>query len=409
MIINFFLVPLFATLFFIAALYPLAVKMGFTDKPCHRKQHKKPTPLIGGFAIYSALLATVLLTINPLPHQSEFFVAATLLMLVGLLDDYRGIGVKVRLVAQMAAGLIMTQIAGIKVDTLGNLFGFGEIQLGDFATAFTVFAMVGGINAFNMIDGMDGLSGSLSLIAFATLAEMAWLAQDIAMYNFCLMFMAALIVFLAFNLRIAGRPNAKIFLGDSGSTFLGFAIFWLAISALHGEHSQMAPPMVLWITALPLMDSVCVMLRRLIKGRSPFQPDREHLHHIFHVAGFGINVTLAILVFVSLSLVMIGITVNHYFSDPDPILFGLFMLLFAVHSWMMGKAWTLIKITRYVLATGRPDRRIQHIIVADDRRSGDNRRFIPSGQEIKDFRKFRNGKVFRLRRLTEVFKHKHTA
>jgi UDP-GlcNAc:undecaprenyl-phosphate GlcNAc-1-phosphate transferase len=189
---------------------------------------------------------------------------------------------------------------------------------------------------------------------------------------------------------------------------LGFALFWLAISALPGEHSQMAPPMVLWITALPLLDSVCVMLRRITKGRSPFQPDREHLHHIFHVAGFSINVTLAILVFVSLSLAMIGITVNHYFSDPDPILFGLFMLLFVGHFWMISKAWTMMKITRYVLATRTTERRIQHIDVASDRRSGADRRFIPSGQELENFRKYRNGRVFRLRRFSAVFKHKFT-
>jgi UDP-GlcNAc:undecaprenyl-phosphate/decaprenyl-phosphate GlcNAc-1-phosphate transferase len=397
MFLNFFLIPICATFIFITALYPLAVNVGFTDKPCHRKQHKKPIPLIGGLAIYLTLLASTFLTNHPLPHQIAFVVAATILISVGLIDDYRGLGVKIRLIAQIAAGLIMTQVADIKIDNLGDLLGFGELHLGFFASAFTVFAIVGGINAFNMVDGMDGLAGSLSLISIASLAGVSWISQDFNTFSFCLIFIAALIAFLSLNLRIFGRSNAKIFLGDSGSTLLGFTICWLAIGSSQGEQALITPPTVLWIMALPLMDSVCIMLRRLRKGRSPFQPDREHLHHIFHVAGLSNNLILKILVFISLSLAVIGLTGSHYLGVPKSAMFWLFLFLFATHYWLMSKAWTIMKITRFLLATRTSERRVRNIEVTNNRRSGVERRLIPTENELEKYHQFRNGNVLRLR------------
>jgi UDP-GlcNAc:undecaprenyl-phosphate/decaprenyl-phosphate GlcNAc-1-phosphate transferase len=391
MFLNFFLIPMLATLVFVAALYACAEKVGFTDKPCHRKQHKKPTPLIGGLAIYLSLLATLLLNDHPLPHQTAFISAATLLICVGLIDDYKGLGVKLRLIAQIAAGLVMTQAADIKIDSLGDLFGFGEIQLGIFGTAFTVFAVVGGINAFNMIDGMDGLAGSLSLVSIATLAGVSWMSHDDALLSFCLIFMAALIVFLSLNLRIFGRPNAKIFLGDSGSTLLGFTICWLAIVASQGEKSLIAPVSVLWITAVPLVDSVCIMLRRLRKGRSPFNPDREHLHHIFYVAGYSNNTTLALLLSFSLLLAIVGATAGRYFGVPEPILFWSFMSLFTVHYELMNHAWKIMKISRYLHSTKASDRRVEDRGKTEDQRSGSDRRHIPSELELKKFHSFSDG------------------
>ncbi len=135
----------------------------------------------------------------------------------------RDLGVKIRLVAQITAGLIMTELAGIKITHLGNLFFTGNLELGSLATPFTLFAMVGGINAFNMIDGIDGLAGSQALVSLIAMALVAWITQDIALLQFSGLFIFALLVFLAFNLRIFGRTSAKIFLGDT----------WQYISRLH--------------------------------------------------------------------------------------------------------------------------------------------------------------------------------
>jgi UDP-GlcNAc:undecaprenyl-phosphate/decaprenyl-phosphate GlcNAc-1-phosphate transferase len=384
MFLNFFLTPMIASLAFMAALYPYAVKIGFTDKPCHRKQHKNPTPLIGGLAIYLAILVTLTLNINLLPNQGAFVSAVTLLVCVGLIDDYKSLGVEVRLVVQIVAGLIMTEYADIKIENLGDIFGFGDIHLGAFASAFTVFAVVGGINAFNMIDGMDGLAGSLTLISVASLAVLSWIANDDILFTYSLIFGACILAFLSLNLRVFGRSNAKVFLGDTGSTMLGFSVCWLAIDASQGENSLITPSTVLWIMALPLIDSVCIMLRRIVKGRSPVNPDREHLHHLFIVAGYSNNSTLAIILVVSLFLSVIGITVGHYLGIPEPIIFWSFVGIFVGYYWLMNNAWKIMKISRYMRTAIVVDKRNANLPEENPIFCRD-RRYVPSKYELEDF------------------------
>jgi UDP-GlcNAc:undecaprenyl-phosphate/decaprenyl-phosphate GlcNAc-1-phosphate transferase len=383
MFINFFLTPLLASFVFIGALYPCAVKIGFTDKPSHRKQHKQPTPLIGGLAIYLAVIVTLFFNNQSLPNQFAFITAATLLVSVGLIDDYKGLGVRIRIIVQIIAGLIMAQYADIKIENLGDIFGFGDIHLGFLAVPFTVFAVVGGINAFNMIDGMDGLAGSLTLVSITALALISWFAHDVNLFSYCLIFFAAITPFLSLNLRIFGRPNAKIFLGDTGSTLFGFTVCWLAIDASQGENNLIKPATVLWIMALPLFDSVCIMLRRIIKGRSPFNPDREHLHHIFNVAGYSNNLTLTVIVIISALLSLTGIIANRSLNIHESLLFWGFIGLFASHYWLMTHAWKIMKISRYLRATSVFDRRADSSGNNDDQRSESDRRFIPSEHQLE--------------------------
>ena len=388
MFLSFFFIPALATIFFIITLYPFALKIGLTDKPTHRKQHQKHTPLIGGIAIYFAILLTLFLNDSPLPNQAAFIGASTLLVCVGLIDDYKDLSVKIRLIAQIAAGLIMVEFAHIKIIDLGDLLGLGHIYLiGNYATAFTVFAVVGGINAFNMIDGIDGLAGSLALVSIASIADISWIFQDWVLLKFCLIFIASILAFLLFNLRIFGRSSAKIFLGDTGSTLFGFTICWLLIDASQGEKHLMMPTTALWIIALPLLDSVCIMLRRLIKGRSPFNPDREHLHHIFHVAGYSVNQTLTIILIFSFGLSFAAITANFFFKMPEPLLFGLFMALFIGYYWSIDRAWMIMKIYRYLRVTRVFDRRAENQTTEFDMRSKTERRLVPTEKQLEEYHK----------------------
>jgi len=397
---NILLFPLISTIVFIQVLYPIAFKIGLTDHPCHRKQHREPTPLIGGLAIYLTILLTLSLNHINLPNQSAFMTAATLLVLVGLIDDYKNLGVIIRLIAQIAATLIMTKIAHIQINDLGNLFGFGNINLGVFATAFTVFAVVGGINAFNMIDGIDGLAGGLTLISIMAIATVSWLSQHWVLLNFCIVMIAAIIAFLIFNLRIFGRTNAKIFLGDTGSTLFGFTVCWLAIYASQGENRIITPTSVLWIIALPLFDSVCIMLRRISKGRSPFAPDREHLHHILSLAGYSVNQILIILIVCSLIVSITGIAASFFLNVPQGVLFMSFLLLFTCHYWGMSNAWKMMKIARYLQikkaddektkARRKKERRdmqfsldIGERRIMEDRRNNEERRYIPTAEQLE--------------------------
>lgn len=397
---DLFIIPLISTIVFILVLYPIALKIGLTDRPSHRKQHSEPTPLIGGLAIYLAILLTLSLNHINFPHQTAFFVAATLLVFVGLIDDYKTLGVKTRLLAQIVASLIMTEIADIKIYDLGDIFASGDVNLGIYASAFTVFAVVGGINAFNMIDGIDGLAGSLTLISIMSIATVSWLFQNWALLDFCIVLIASIIAFLLFNLRIFGRSNAKIFLGDTGSTVFGFTVCWLAIYASQGENRIIIPTAVLWIIAVPLFDSVCIMLRRISKGRSPFDPDREHLHHILSLAGYNVNQILIILLLSSLTLSITGITASLFLNVPQGVLFMSFLLLFACHYWCMNHAWKMMKIARYLRTKKADDeqtktrrkserRSTQFDLdfgerrIMEDRRNNEERRYIPTAEQLE--------------------------
>ena len=337
MIPTLFLISFFTTYIFINILFPYALKIDFFDVPDQRKQHAAPTPPIGGIAIFLAILATLLFTRINLQHQIAYVLAIALLVIVGAIDDRKELSVKVRLLAEIASGLIMTEMADIKITDLGNLIGFGNMDLGVFSTPFTVFAVVGGINAFNMIDGIDGLASGTTLIAVITIALICWHAQYWELLYFCIIFVGAIIAFLLFNVRILRHKRGAIFLGDSGSTMLGFSVCWLVISVSQGQVDKIMPSTVLWIIALPLFDSICIMSRRLMRGQSPFIPDREHLHHVLTQEGFSTNQVLVILLIFSGLMAVTGIASSIYFGASERLLFLSFLILFACYYWAINK------------------------------------------------------------------------
>ena len=342
---NLFFITLLSTIIFVFILFPCAIKTGLLDKPDHRKHHQHPTPLIGGLAFFLATSMTILLNDLELVHKIAFVSASTLLAIVGLIDDYKGLGVKIRLAAQIAAALIMTEVAGLKITDLGDLVGTGNINLEFFSTVFTIFAVVGGINAFNMIDGIDGLAGCLMLVSLTTIAASAWLSQNLILYYYCVIFIASTIAFLLFNLRIFGRKSAAIFLGDTGSTLFGFTVCWLSIYASQGEQKIITPTTVLWLMAIPLFDSISIMCRRINKGRSPFSPDREHLHHLLSRKGFSVNQKLIIIGSFSVLLSISGFAASFFLGVPEYVLFFIYMGIFATFYWRINHAWKVIEFT----------------------------------------------------------------
>ncbi|MGH8497594.1 MAG: hypothetical protein ACRERV_02110, partial [Methylococcales bacterium] len=253
-------------------------------------------------------------------------------------DDYKDISVRARLITEITAALIMVEWGNTEIKSLGNLLGFGEIRLGPFSIAFTVIAVVGGINAFNMIDGIDGLAGSLSLLVFIFLLVLGLLFDNAGLSMLCSNFIPAIVAFLLFNLRIPGRNKASIFLGNAGSTLLGFTICWSIISVTQGEGRIISPVTVLWIIAVPLFDTVSIVIRRMRNRRSPFAADREHFHHIVLAAGHGVNQTLAIILLFSIILAIIGWASDLVFKIPEWCMFYLFLGLFALYHWGIYRA-----------------------------------------------------------------------
>ena len=264
----------------ILSFRPLAKKIGLVDAPGGRKWHGDKTPLVGGIAMFGAFVITIIVDNLYFPELKGLLGGASLLVVLGILDDFHELSAWPRIIGQILAAVIMYFLGGKSIESLGTLLGASNITLGPLAFPFTVFATVGVINAFNMIDGVDGLAGGLSLISllfFSLLAGLSGHRMDLMILG---ILGAAVIAFLLFNLRFPGRPFAMIFMGDAGSMFLGFTLCWFAVGLSQGDHRAMAPVTALWILAVPLFDTLSVMIRRLVNGQSPFAADRGHLHHV---------------------------------------------------------------------------------------------------------------------------------
>ncbi|MDH5302184.1 MAG: undecaprenyl-phosphate alpha-N-acetylglucosaminyl 1-phosphate transferase [Gammaproteobacteria bacterium] len=339
-------VSFFVTLGLCWLLPPLATKLGLVDKPGGRKHHDAPTPVIGGIAIYAGLVCGV--AVNPYPIAAiwPLIAGAGLLLTVGLIDDIKNLSARTRFFAQSAAAIVAILGNDIVLHDLGNLIGTGTLSLGLVAIPFTVFAIIGVINAVNMSDGMDGLAGGLVLVAIAGLAIAA--LPHLHGYAVVLIFLASTVAaFLMFNMRTPWLAKAKIFMGDNGSMMLGFIVACLLIhlSQTTTEARTIRPVTALWLLALPLLDTVCVMLRRIRKGKSPFAPDREHFHHILLVAGYSPAKTVWIMLGIASGLAALGL-LGERLHTPESVMFVGFMLLFAAYYWGMSHAWRVMKAIR---------------------------------------------------------------
>ncbi|MGD8203025.1 UDP-N-acetylglucosamine--undecaprenyl-phosphate N-acetylglucosaminephosphotransferase [Pantoea sp. FN0305] len=287
----------------------IAKKVGLVDKPNARKHHNGHIPLVGGVSVYLSLWIIYVMQPDWLPDFSIYMVCATLLIVVGVLDDKLDLPVMPRMALQALVASIM-MYNGLYLYSLGNiLFGY-ELVLGIIGYAVTLLAVVGAINAFNMVDGIDGLLGALSSVTFGALAVVFWMGERDNMALWCLCLMVACLPYILLNLGIPWGGKFKVFMGDAGSTLIGFTVIWLLIIATQGEDAVMRPVTALWLIAVPLMDMLRVMIARIRRGDSPFKPDREHLHHVLLRVGFSGRQALMIMSVMALLLSAIGISLD---------------------------------------------------------------------------------------------------
>lgn len=324
----------------------LAARLGILDRPGGHKQHEAVTPFAGGFGLIAVLLSASLLgdgffggtVLAPVPG---LILGAVLIFVTGLADDIWHLGFKPRFLVQAMVALSMVFIGGVELRSLGELLPGVMVDLGWLAVPVTVFATIGLINAVNMIDGIDGLSGSVSLFSLALTAIVAHYGDHGAYVFFLVALMGGVAGFLYFNLRYPGNRRARVFLGDNGSMLLGFLFAWLFIDLSQGERAAMTPVTALWLFALPLMDTVGVMLRRFWLGKSPFRPDRHHFHHLFVRAGFRVYDIVAVAVLMQLVFALIGVC-GLLLGVPDYLMFWLFLGVFAGYLLVILRPWRLV-------------------------------------------------------------------
>ncbi|GAA4876954.1 UDP-N-acetylglucosamine--undecaprenyl-phosphate N-acetylglucosaminephosphotransferase [Ferrimonas pelagia] len=337
----------FASYSFIRLGKPLAVKVGLVDKPGGRKTHKGAIPLIGGIAIFLAVLSSALLFFPTSMTLRMYLLSAILMLFIGVLDDRYDLKVSYRLFAQAIAASMMIFGAGEYLSDLGNLLGFGVVHLGWFGPVITLIAVIGAINAFNMVDGIDGLAGMLSIVSFSAIAILMAIAGN-QWFMLPLLFIAAIGAYLMFNLGWPVGKLRKIFMGDAGSMVIGLTIVWLLVlGSQSGSDEEVAfsPVIALWLIAVPLMDMAAIMYRRKKKGQSPFKPDRDHLHHIFMRAGLNPRQALGYITAIAILFAGIGIA-GHLLAIPEYLMLAGFVALFTVYAWAIQHIWIVVKWLR---------------------------------------------------------------
>jgi UDP-GlcNAc:undecaprenyl-phosphate GlcNAc-1-phosphate transferase len=310
--------------------YSIGFKTGLIDLPGGRKTHKKNIPLVGGLSIFISTSVILIPIFYQYMEYVAFWIACFLLFCIGLTDDKRDLTAKYRFIVQFLSICVIIFLGKTVVLDLGSLFGSGLILIGWVGVPFTCFALIGIINSVNMMDGVDGLTGCVSLVE---LGLMYFLASNM-MLNYesvvILVFMGAILAFLFFNFPAKFLEKRKVFLGDAGSLLIGLILAWLTVRLTQG-YRHCSPVLMLWIMALPLMDTVHLIINRKARGVSAFRADRRHIHHILLHVGYSPSKTSLILAAVSFLIGVLGIML-YMNGVSDWVLFLGVILLFCIYS-----------------------------------------------------------------------------
>jgi UDP-GlcNAc:undecaprenyl-phosphate GlcNAc-1-phosphate transferase len=287
----------FFSFIFLFLIIRYSTKLKLVDIPNERSFHKKLTPKGGGIAFsISALLVVAICDLDLFLDNYLVFISITLVLITGIIDDIKNCRPRFKFIAIFFA-VALLYVDGCSIHALGDYVGLHVELYWILVFPFTYFAVVGFTNALNLIDGIDGLAGGVAFIILGTFLAVGMKFGDTFIITLSGSFMFSLLAFLFLNWN-----PAKIFMGDSGSLTLGFVIAVLGIKSL----AYINPTVVLFIAALPLLDTMLVMLRRKQRSQSIFKADKNHLHHILHNQKRDVKFTAKILWMMQFIFSMIG-------------------------------------------------------------------------------------------------------
>ncbi|HEX2532096.1 MAG TPA: MraY family glycosyltransferase [Chitinophagaceae bacterium] len=300
------------------------------DLPDARKLHTRPIASLGGVGIFGGFFLAALLSISHkiTPEFQYFFAASTIIFFLGVKDDILILTATKKMVGQIAAAAILIHLGNIRIDSMHGVFGVTELPEA-FSLALSYITIILIINAFNLIDGVDGLAGMLGLLSTSVFGMYFYLIdlQSYALLSFAMA--GSLVAFLIFNYH-----PAKIFMGDSGSLLLGLINAILVIKFIQVAESgavafpiQSAVAVGMSILMIPLMDTLRVFSIRIFRGRSPFAPDRNHIHHL--LLARGLNHQYVTLTCLLLNAAFIGMAYFSRSLGPTYVLGGITAICFS--------------------------------------------------------------------------------
>ena len=269
------------------AVILLAKKTGAMDAPNARKVHKKPIPRIGGLAIYAGFTAAIIFVAIKFGLDAEMVketvglvVSSSLIVALGLVDDYKNLPAKIKLLGQIGAAAVLVLFFDVRIDFVTDPFG-DYIYLEWFALPATMFWLVGLTNTVNLIDGLDGLAAGVAAIASFTIMLIALEQSFVLVAVMTAALAGAALGFLKYNFN-----PAQIFMGDTGSMFLGFMLAGISVTGAVKSVATIALVVPVFALGLPILDTTFAIVRRLRGGVPIFKPDKGHLHHRLLSVGF---------------------------------------------------------------------------------------------------------------------------
>nr|BET44706.1 MAG: UDP-N-acetylglucosamine--undecaprenyl-phosphate N-acetylglucosaminephosphotransferase [Candidatus Aschnera chinzeii] len=322
-------------------------KLGLVDKPNYRKKHQGNIPIAGGITIFLGICFICILNEATIPNQTLYLVCAAILVIIGILDDKFDLSINIRATIQAIITFAMTNFGHITLNNFGYILGpWHKISFMPLEYFITLLAVWGAINAFNMIDGIDGLLGWTSCISFASLGILFYNKNYLELAFWCIALIVIMLPYMFLNSGLLGN-RYKIFMGDAGSTLIGFTIIWLLISSTQNDNNPIKPITALWIIAIPLMDMIRTMYRRIQSKVNPFLPDMQHIHHLLIQSGCSSTQTLIIIIILSVLLAIIGIITNEFSNMQEWITSILFFLIFCCYNYSTKHISKIINIIVY--------------------------------------------------------------
>jgi len=295
----------------VLALRPIAYAVDLLDRPGGHKTHHGTVPVVGGLGMLLGLIFGLSAQAGALGELQPYVFSAVLLAVVGMLDDRFNLTPRIRLAVQFAAVLPMFFGASVRLLSFGDLFGFGPISVAGVSLLPTAIVAIAAINAFNMLDGLDGLAGGVALVATVVMLALTSPAAHGTTYLLLAVLGGSISGFLVFNVPVRWNRRVRCFMGDAGSTLLGFTMAWLMIGLSQGPERVASPVTMVWLVAVPSADLVWSVIRRLSRGHSPMHPDNEHLHHMLLRGGLGVRAVFVLMLILAVVCASFGVVLER--------------------------------------------------------------------------------------------------
>ncbi|MCH5175588.1 MAG: undecaprenyl/decaprenyl-phosphate alpha-N-acetylglucosaminyl 1-phosphate transferase [Prevotellaceae bacterium] len=298
-----------------AIVFPMALrfakKHGIVDNPNARKLQRIPVPVFGGIVVYVGILAGSLLLMFLMPNTILMWglVAMAIMLGIGIWDDVKNISASLRFLIEILLIIGFISITDVYIDNLHGLWGIHELTQ-EVGVSLSIFAGVGIVNAINLIDGVDGYSSGYGIMACLCFAIAFWSVWSPVLVCMAIVIIGALVPFFLHNVF---GVRSRMFIGDSGTLMLGMLMVVMSFYAISSksslstmeQHNFCIPAFLVAVGCIPLLDTIRVMTMRILRGCSPFKPDKTHLHHLFIDMGFSHLGAALFILFVNAMIVLV--------------------------------------------------------------------------------------------------------